>query len=310
MSEPYPFLSTTPITCPVSLLEHARTLPRPRVALVNAGAPFPLQGIREAAEAGLATPVLIGDVDRIRDTARAIGWDIGDVPVIDAPHASAAPKAAEMARNGEVDAIMKGQIHTSVFLKGLLPTAAGLRDRGTRCGHVFHITAPGSDRPLLLTDAALNVDPDVETRKACLTHAVALAQKLGIARPKAGILAPTEDPIPSIANTMEAAEIAGWAKAALPQAIVQGPMALDLIFSRAAADAKNYASEVSGDADIMLTPNITAGNALFKLMSLGMGCCCAGVVLGAKVPIILTSRSQAAEDRMASAALGAIGAAP
>jgi len=249
-------------------------------------------------------------VDRIRDTARAIGWDIGDVPVIDAPHASAAPKAAEMARNGEVDAIMKGQIHTSVFLKGLLPTAAGLRDRGTRCGHVFHITAPGSDRPLLLTDAALNVDPDVETRKACLTHAVALAQKLGIARPKAGILAPTEDPIPSIANTMEAAEIAGWAKAALPQAIVQGPMALDLIFSRAAADAKNYASEVSGDADIMLTPNITAGNALFKLMSLGMGCCCAGVVLGAKVPIILTSRSQAAEDRMASAALGAIGAAP
>lgn len=310
MTEPYPFLATTAPVCPPGLLARARALPRPRVALVNAGAPHPLNGIREATEAGLADPILIGDTAKIVATAEQIGWDINGLPLIHAPKAAAAAKAAEMARTGEVDAIMKGQIHTSTFLKGLLPSSAGLRDKGTRCGHVFHITMPGSERPLLLTDAALNVDPDVETRKACLTHAVNLAQKLGIDRPKAGLLAPSEDPTPSVPNTLEAAQIAEWAADALPQAVVQGPMAMDLILSRAAADAKNYVSEVSGDADIMVTPNITTGNALFKLMSFAMGCCCAGVVLGAKVPIILTSRAQGPEDRIASAALAVIGAAP
>jgi phosphate acetyltransferase len=289
------------------LLDRARGLPGLRVAVVNAGSPNALQGAREA---GLATPVLIGDTEKIKATADEIGWDISGLPLIHAPKEAAAHRAARMARSGEVGAIMKGQIHTSAFLKGLLPSAAGLRAPGTRCGHVFHITMPGSDRPLLLTDAALNVDPDVETRQACLAHAVALAMKLGIGRPKAAILAPTEDPTPSVPNTMEARQIADWAARALPQAIVQGPMAMDLILSRAAAEAKNFESEVSGDADILVTPNITTGNAVFKLMAFGMGCCCAGVVLGARVPILLTSRAQGAEERMASMALGVIRAAP
>jgi phosphate acetyltransferase len=310
MTDPYPFLASTRPVCPPSLLDRARALPGLRVAVVNAGSPNALQGAREAAEAGLASPVLLGDTEKIKATADEIGWDISGLPLIHAPKESAAPQAARMARAGEVGAIMKGQIHTSAFLKGLLPSAAGLRAPGTRCGHVFHITMPGSDRPLLLTDAALNVDPDVETRQACLAHAVALAMKLGIDRPKAAILAPSEDPTPSVPNTMEARQIADWAKQALPQAIVQGPMAMDLILSRAAAEAKNFDSDVSGDADIMVTPNITTGNAVFKLMAFGMGCCCAGVVLGAKVPILLTSRAQGAEERMASMALGVIGAAP
>lgn len=309
MRDAFPFLSQTAPHCPQSLLDRAHSLPIPRVALVNAGAENPLQGMREAVEANLAEPILIGDEAKITATAENIGWDISQFRLIHAPHATAAPEAARLAREGEADAIMKGQIHTSTFLKGLLPSKMGLRDPGTRCGHVFHITAPQSDRPLLLTDAALNVDPDVTTRQACLTHAVHLAQRLGVDQPKAGLLAPTEDPIPSVPNTMEAAEIAEWAKTALPQAIVQGPMALDLIFSAEAARVKNYASRVAGDADIMVVPNITSGNALFKLMSLGMGCCCAGIVLGTRVPILLTSRSQAAPDRIASAALGAIVAA-
>jgi len=310
MTEPYPFLATTRPVCPPSLLARARALPRPRVALVNAGAANPLQGMREAAGAGLADPVLIGDTDKIRATADAIGWDIAGLPLVHAPKEAAAQEAARMARAGEVGAIMKGQVHTTAFLKGLLPSAAGLRAPDARCGHVFHITMPGSDRPLLLTDAALNVDPDVPTRQACLTHAVMLAIKLGVARPKAAILAPTEDPTPSVPNTMEARQIADWAALNLPQAVVQGPMAMDLILSRAAAEAKNFASEVAGDADIVVTPNITTGNAIFKLMSFGMGCCCAGVVLGAKVPILLTSRAQGAAERTASMALGVIGAAP
>lgn len=303
---PFPFLSAVPPQVPESLIARAKGLPAPRVALVNAGAPQPLIGLREAAEAGLADPILVGDTAKITEAAAQIGWDIHGMRLIHAPKAAAAVEAARLARAGEADAIMKGQVHTSTFLKGLLPASAGLRDKGTRCGHVFHITAQGSDRALLLTDAALNVDPDVVTRQACLTLAVRLAQRLGVERPHAALLAPTEDPIPSVPNTMEAAQIADWARTALPQAVVAGPMALDLIWSAEAAAIKGYDSPVAGDADIMVTPNITTGNALFKLMVLGMGCCAGGIVLGAKVPILLTSRAQMAPDRLASAALGTI----
>ncbi|MEJ6477622.1 MAG: phosphate acyltransferase [Octadecabacter sp.] len=308
MPAPHPFLSTTLPHCSQRLLDQARSLPVPRVALVNAGAENPLIGIREAAQAGLAEPILIGDEAKIRAAAEALDFDISQLRLIHAPHAQAAVKAAELARIGEADAIMKGQVHTSTFLKGLLPSSAGLREKGTRCGHVFHITTPHSDRPLLLTDGALNVDPDVQTRQACLTLAVQLAQTLGIERPKAALLAPTEDPIPSVQNTMESAEIAAWARTHLPQAIVAGPIAMDLILSHEAATIKGYDSPVAGDADIVVSPNITTGNALFKLMVLGMGCCAAGIVLGAKVPILLTSRSQQAPARIASAALGVIAA--
>lgn len=308
MTAPYPFLSTTLPTAPKRLLTQARNLPTPRVALVNAGAVTPLLGIREAAEAGLAEPILIGDTAKIRAAAAAIDYDISNLRIVHAPHAEASDKAAELAREGEVDAIMKGQVHTSTFLKSLLPTKAGLRDKDTRCAHLFHITTPQSDRPLLLTDAALNVDPSIETRQACLAHAVALAQTLGITRPKAALLAPSEDATPSITNTMESASIAEWAKANLPQADVAGPIAMDLILSKQAAEIKGYTSTVAGDADIIITPNITTGNALFKLMVLGMGCCAGGLVVGARVPILLTSRSQEAAARLASAALGAISA--
>jgi phosphate acetyltransferase len=308
MPAPHPFLSTILPHCPQRLLDQARSLPVPRVALVNAGAENPLIGIREAAWAGLAEPILIGNETKIRAAAEVLDFDISQLRLIHAPHAQAAVKAAELARIGDADAIMKGQVHTSTFLKGLLPSSAGLREKGTRCGHVFHITTPHSDRPLLLTDGALNVDPDVQTRQACLTLAVQLAQTLGIERPKAALLAPTEDPIPSVQNTMESAEIAAWARTHLPQAIVAGPIAMDLILSHEAATIKGYDSPVAGDADIIVSPNITTGNALFKLMVLGMGCCAAGIVLGAKVPILLTSRSQQAPARIASAALGVIAA--
>ena len=306
---PFPFLYPTAPEVPKALLARARSLPAPRVALVNAGAAVPLDGLRESVEAGLAEPILIGDSAKIAAAAEEIGWDIGGVRVVHAPHAAAAVEAARMARKGEADAIMKGQVHTSTFLKGLLPEKAGLRAPGVRCGHVFHITAPGSDRPLLLTDAALNVDPDIVTRQACLGYAVGLALHLGVDRPRAALLAPTEDPIPSVPNTMESAAIAQWARTALPQADVAGPIALDLIWSQEAARIKHYDSPVAGDADIVVTPNITTGNALFKLMVLGMGCCAGGLVMGAKVPILLTSRSQGAAARLASAALGVIVAA-
>lgn len=303
----HPFLSHTPSHPPEALLARARALgPPPRVALVNAGAVVPLEGLREACEEGLAEPILIGDPAKIRAAAEEIGWDIVAFRLIPAPGDTAARTAAGLAVAGEADAIMKGQIHSSSFLKGLLPSSLGLRERSQVCGHVLHITMPGSDRPLLITDAALNVAPDIETRQACLSHAVRLAALVGIAQPRVGLLAPSEDVTRAIPSTGEAAMIAAWAKSALRHAIVEGPMALDLILSRKAAAVKGFASEVAGRADIILVPHISTGNALFKLMVLGMGACAAGIVMGAKVPILLTSRSQTAPDRIASAALGAI----
>lgn len=304
--ESFPFLTGKVPVCPPGLITRARGFAPARVALVNAAARFPLEGMREATEAGLARPILIGDRDKISAVADEIGWDIDGIPVLHAPREAAAPEAARLAREGEADTIMKGQIHSTSFLKALLPSSVGLRDRATRCGHVFHITVAGRERPLLLTDAALNVDPEVETRQACLGHAVRLARMLGTSKPKVGLLAPTEDVSASIPVTGEAAALAAWAKTALPEAVVEGPMALDLIFSKAAAEVKDYVSEVAGDADIMVVPNITSGNAICKLMVLGMGACAGGLVMGAKVPILLTSRSQDAAARLASVALGAI----
>lgn len=309
MAEPFPFLSTAPIVAPAGLLARARKHPAPRTALVNAGSINALAGLRAAAEAGLAEPILVGDRKRIFETAERIGWDIAAVPLHHAPREAASEKAAELARTGAAQAIMKGQVHTSVFLRALLAGNAGLRNPETRCGHIFHVTAPASDRPLILTDAALNVAPSVPTRQACLAHAVAVAERLGIDRPKAALLAASEDETPALAQSMEAAGIAAWARGALPQAITAGPMALDLAFSKAAAVAKDYDSPVAGDADILLVPDITTGNALVKLMVLGMSCCAAGIVMGLRVPVLLTSRAQEAPARIASAALGAIMAA-
>ncbi len=181
-----------------------------------------------------------------------------------------------------------------------------LRAKGDICAHMFHITMNGSDRPLIVTDAALNAAPDVPTRQAALTHAVRLARALGDTTPKAGLLAPSEDVTPGIPCTGEAAAIAAWAKTALPGAVVEGPMALDLILSAEAARIKGFASQVTGDPDIIVVPDITSGNALVKMMILGMGACAGGIVMGAKVPLLLTSRSQTAADRLASAALGMI----
>lgn len=306
-ADDHPFLSHQRPRAPQRLLDQARAAgPAPRVALVNAGAPLPLAGLREAHEAGLAEPVLVGDPARIARAAEAIGWDIRPFRLVAAPGETAAAAAAGLAARGEADAVMKGQIHSSAFLKGLLPASAGLRDRGTVCAHVFHLTLPGSDRPLLLTDAALNVAPDLHTRQQSLCHAVRLAHLVGIAHPLCGVLAPSEDVTPSIPCTGEAAAIAAWARGAVKGATVEGPLALDLMLSRRAAAIKGVESRVAGAVDAILVPELNSGNALFKLMVLGMGACAAGVVMGARVPLLLTSRGQGPADRLASAALGAI----
>ena len=294
--------------CPAALMAQARSFAPPRVAIVNAGRALPMQSAREGLEAGVMRPILIGDPALIAAEAEAAGLRLSDVRVVDAPREAAGPAAAALVVAGEADAIMKGHVHTSAFLKALLPSRAGLRAPGARCSHVMHMTFPGSDRPLLITDAALNVCPDLETRQQALTQAVALAQAVGIARPKAAILSASEDVTPGLQSSHEAAAIAAWAAQALRGADVAGPMAIDLALSPEAARIKGYANPVAGAADILAFPEITSANAVFKLMVMGMGACAAGVVLGARAPILLTSRANRSASRLASAALGAIAA--
>jgi len=157
-----------------------------------------------------------------------------------------------------------------------------------------------------LTDTAMNVAPDVGTRKACLSHALTMAQAVGIAAPKVALLAPSEDIVQTVPCTVEAAEIASWARATYAGLDVAGPISLDLAISAASAAIKGYDSPVAGAANVMVVPEITSGNALFKLMVLGMGACAGGLIMGCKVPILLTSRTQGAAARLASAALGVL----
>jgi phosphate acetyltransferase len=302
----HPFLSAAAPVPPPDLLARAARGAPPRVALVNAGGATALEGLREMQAAGLAKPILVGDPGRIAAAAEAIGWDVAGLRLVEAPGVAAAGAAAALARDGEADMIMKGQVHTSTFLKGLLPRDAGLRPPDARLGHVMHITRPGDPRPLLLTDAALNVAPDVETRKACLRHAVDLARLVGIERPRVALLGPSEDPTPSVPNTMDSRVIAEWAARAVPEADVAGPVAMDLALSAEAAAIKGWVSPVAGAADVLVAPAITTANVLFKTLTLTLGACAGGVVMGARVPILLTSRAQGSADRLASAALGAI----
>jgi phosphate acetyltransferase len=201
---------------------------------------------------------------------------------------------------------MKGQLHTDVFMKSAVSRDAGLRT-GHRFVHIFHITHPDGGRPILISDAAVNVEPNMETRHAAIIEVTALLHRLGTARPKIAILSATESPIPSVPSAMEGRALADWAKINVPDADVSGPLALDLILSPEAVATKKLTDDpVAGQADAIIVPDIVSGNALFKAFVYLTGACAAGIVTGAKVPILLTSRADPPAARIASVALAAI----
>lgn len=295
-----------PVRCPASLLEAARGRPPIRTAVVNAGNDVVMESVRDAAAAGLIEPLLIGDPDEIRRHGEALGFDAGAFMVDPAPdEESAAAQAAAHAASGEVGAVMKGHVHTDVFMKALLNKQYGLRTE-RRLSHVFHMTAPDRERALLISDGALNTHPDMETKKAILLNAVELAHAIGLSRPKMALLSATEEPTDRIPSSVEAASLRDWARGNVPNADVDGPLAFDLAVSPEAARIKGISSPVAGDADALIAPDIVSGNALFKMMVHFMGACAAGIVMGAKVPILLTSRADPPAARLASAALAAI----
>jgi len=302
-----PFLSQHEAVCPDNLLNLAKQNPPARTAIVRAGSSLPMQAAKEATDQGIMEPVFVGEKADIQSEAGKLDWDISSFQIVDTNgEEEAALEGSLLGNRGEVDVIMKGNLHTDQFMGALIKKDTGIRT-ANRLVHVFYITDPIAQHPMIVSDGAVNVTPDMKTRQSALIAVDDLARKTGISRPKIAILSATESAIPSVPSSMEAAELAEWAAENVSTSDVRGPLALDLILSQKSADTKGLGDDlVAGKADAVIVPDIVSGNAIFKsLVYLGGGCA-AGIVLGGKLPVLLTSRADPPAARLASAALAAI----
>ena len=299
-------LSQREVQCPRSLLKRAASAEPVMTAIIGAGHPLVLESAREAQNAGIIQPLLVGDAKAIGQAAKEIGWDIEDLQIVEAASEErSAKEGAALARSGAVQMVMKGHIHSDTFMRPLLAKDTGIRGK-QRLSHVFHMTLPDTDEAIMLTDCAVNVAPNIPTRLAIIENAVALAHKLGQQRPRVALLGASETVSDAMPVTGQCQEITAHFGATELQADVFGPLAFDNIVSVAAARMKGIEHPVAGNADIVVVPTIEAGNALFKMMVYLMSACAAGIVLGGSVPVLLTSRADPPAARLASAALGAI----
>ncbi|MEM9278729.1 MAG: bifunctional enoyl-CoA hydratase/phosphate acetyltransferase [Pseudomonadota bacterium] len=302
-----PFLSKHEPVCPEHLLTLAKQNPPARTAIVRAGSSLPMQAAQEATTQGIMEPVFVGESADIRAEAEKLGWDISRFQIIDTNgEAEAALEGALLGNRGEVDVVMKGNLHTDAFMGALIKKDTGIRT-ASRLVHIFYITDPVEQKPLIVSDAAVNVTPDMKTRQAAVMAVDDLARRCGIDRPKIAVLSATESAIPSVPSSIEAKELSDWASEHITTSDVYGPLAMDLILSQKSADTKGLGDNpVAGKADAIIVPEIVSGNAIFKsLVYLGGGCA-AGIVLGGKLPVLLTSRADPPAARLASAALASI----
>lgn len=268
-----------------------------------------LEGAVEAARRSLIEPILVGPEDRIRKAAKEASLDISEYELIATEHShAAAEKAVELARNGEVNALMKGHIHTDELLGFVMAKNSGLRS-GRRMSHVFCMDVPHEHypKPLWLSDAAVNIEPTLEDKKDIVQNAIDLYRGCGFGTPKVAILSATEKITHKIPSTVEAAALCKMAdREWITGGILDGPLAFDNAVSKEAADAKHIKSEVAGDADILIVPDLESGNMLYKQMKYLSGYDAAGLVMGARVPVIMTSRAGGVKARLASAALAVL----
>lgn len=300
-------LSDAPFEVPPYLLEKAKHLSRCPMAIAGADNEIVLESIRQASEAGIIAPVLIGDADIIHSLSDVIGWDNAGAEIVNLTGEEAISDAAvSLAASGAVKGIMKGHVHTDALMRAAVNRDAGLRtDR--RISHVFHMTIPGRDKVLLITDGAVNVAPTVDTRMDIIRNAIDVAQALGIPEPRIAVLSGAEVINPSMPSSVEGAEIIDRVrKGEIQGCLIDGPFAFDLAVSPEAAKIKGIDSPVAGQADIIVVPNIEMGNGLFKMMVYFMSGLAAGIVMGAKVPIVLTSRADPPEARFAATLIAAI----
>lgn len=266
-----------------------------------------LRGAVEAAEAGIILPTLVGPIVAIESLARKTGLDISHYPILDATsEEQAAQISVAMCRDGRALAMMKGSLHTDELMRVVMTRDAGLRT-SRRITHVFVMDTPAYDRTLLITDAAINIEPELEDKVHIVQNSIDLAHALGIPEPKVALLSAIETVNPKIKSTLDAAALCKMAdRGQITGAILDGPLAFDTAVSARAAQIKGLVSPVAGLADILVVPDLESGNMLAKQLEYLGGAQLAGIVLGARVPIILTSRADSASTRLTSCAVAVL----
>jgi phosphotransacetylase len=275
-----------------------------RTAVVHAVDAPSIEGAVDAASEGLIAPVFVGPKERILKAAREAGLDLDPYRIVPTEHShAAAARAVALARSGDVEALMKGSLHTDELMHAVIDPERGLRT-SRRVSHVFVVDAPHWPRLLLLTDAAINVRPDLAAKRDIVQNAIDLARVLGVSRPRVALLSSLETVTPTIPSTLDAAALCKMAdRGQIEGGLLDGPLAFDNAVSSRAARTKGIASRVSGRTDVLVVPDLDAGNMLAKGLEYLGGARLAGIVLGTRVPVILTSRADLAEARMASCAV-------
>jgi phosphotransacetylase len=291
------------------LLERCKGLEPVPTAVAHPCEETALAGALEAGVKKLIVPILVGPAAKIKETARSAGLDLARTEIVDAPHShAAAARAVELVREGRAELLMKGSLHTDELLGAVVARETGLRT-ARRISHVFIFDVPTYHKVLIVTDAAINITPTLEDKVDICQNAVDLARALGLETPKVAILAAVETVTSKMPATIDAAALCKMAeRGQITGAILDGPLAFDNAISLEAARIKGIASKVVGDPDILLVPDLEAGNILAKLLTFLAKADSAGLVLGARVPIILTSRSDNVRSRIASCAVAALAA--
>ena len=299
-------LSDKEIVCPNNLLDVAHRKKGILAGIVNAGKPLTMMSVMDAVNENLITPIFIGDKEDIDKCALDLNFDISNFEIIDEKIENKTSEiAADLASKGAIKIIVKGHIHTDVLMKEVIKKKYNLIGK-TRLSHIWHMTLNKEDRPLIITDGALNVSPNVKTKMHILKNVINFCNRIGTERPKVSVLSATEEVLDNVQSSLDAKEITELAKKENLKADVFGPLAFDNSISKKSAEIKGIKNLVAGDADVLLVPSVETGNALVKIMVYFMGACAAGVVVGGKVPVVITSRSDVATARLASIAAAVV----
>ena len=299
-------ISDKEIVCPNNLLDVAHKKKGVNAGIVNAGKPLPMLSVMDAVKEELIIPTFIGDKKEIEKCANNLKFDISKFDIVNEPDENSTAKAAaKLASKNKIKIIVKGHIHTDVLMKEVIKKEYNLIGK-TRLSHIWHMTLDKEDKPLIITDGALNVLPNVKTKMHILKNVVNFSNRIGIEKPKVAVLSATEEVLDSVQSSLDAKEITELALKEKINADVFGPLAFDNSVSKKSAAIKGIKNLVAGQADVLLVPSVETGNALVKMMIYFMGACAAGVVVGGKVPVVITSRSDEASARLASMAAAVV----
>ena len=299
-------LSDKEIVCPNNLLDVAHQKKGVSAGIVNAGKSITMMSVMDSVNENLITPIFIGNKEEIEKCALELSFDISEFEIIDEKNENKTSViAAELASKGKIKIIVKGHIHTDVLMKEVIKKKYNLIGK-TRLSHIWHMTLGKEDKPLIITDGALNVSPSVKTKMHILKNVINFCNRIGNKRPKVSVLSATEEVLESVQSSLDAKEITEIAQKENLNADVFGPLAFDNSISKKSAEIKGINNIVAGEADVLLVPSVETGNALVKIMVYFLGACAAGVVVGGRVPIVITSRSDVATARLASIAAAVV----